>query len=437
MTKIPVNMPGFAPNLPISATKTKSATNDADFSQIFANQKNTGSVEADFADKVSEEPEDMNTNRVEDNSKSEEAATTSTQEVEKESNVKESADTANSNSEEQDDVYSEEQLQMILPMLQAATTDVKDMLAELLNMDQAQLQALMDEMGISDAELLDMDALKALVLQAGGAEDMTALLTDENLYSAMVALEEGFGDIMENVQETLGVTDDELNVLKEQLTRMNTEEAPVITVESTVEANSAEQKQEQTSEQGEGTNNGNFGMNGQNPFVVEASVEEAGTFSTQTGGFISEGTQEIMNQILDYMKIQLNADADYLEMQLQPESLGTLQIRITAKEGIMTAQFTTASESVRAALESQMVQLQQQLENQNIKVDAIEVTVQSHAFESALQQGEERQQQPEEKRNRTRAIDLNSLTEADELSEEDKIVAQMMEVNGNTVDYLA
>ena len=75
MTKIPVNMPGFAPNLPISATKTKSATNDADFSQIFANQKNTGSVEADFADKVSEEPEDMNTNRVEDNSKSEEAAT--------------------------------------------------------------------------------------------------------------------------------------------------------------------------------------------------------------------------------------------------------------------------------------------------------------------------------------------------------------------------
>lgn len=437
MTKIPVNMPGFAPNLPISATKTKSATNDADFSQIFANQKNTGSVEADFADKVSEEPEDMNTNRVEDNSKSEEAATTSTQEVEKESNVKESADTANSNSEEQDDVYSEEQLQMILPMLQAATTDVKDMLAELLNMDQAQLQALMDEMGISDAELLDMDALKALVLQAGGAEDMTALLTDENLYSAMVALEEGFGDIMENVQETLGVTDDELNVLKEQLTRMNTEEAPVITVESTVEANSAEQKQEQTSEQGEGTNNGTFGMNGQNPFVVEASVEEAGTFSTQTGGFISEGTQEIMNQILDYMKIQLNADADYLEMQLQPESLGTLQIRITAKEGIMTAQFTTASESVRAALESQMVQLQQQLENQNIKVDAIEVTVQSHAFESALQQGEERQQQPEEKRNRTRAIDLNSLTEADELSEEDKIVAQMMEVNGNTVDYLA
>lgn len=437
MTKIPVNMPGFVPNLPISATKTQSATNESDFSKILENQKNTDATKDDFSDRVQDETEDMKGDRIEEQSKPEEVAGTSTREVEKESNAKESGETGNNASKEEDDLYSEEQLQMILPMLQTAATDVKDMLAELLNMDQAQLEALMEEMGISEVELLDMDALKSLVLQAGGAEDMTALLTDENLYSTMISLEEGFGDIMENVQETLGLADDEMNALKEQLMQRNESEAPVITVESTVEVRPSEQKQEATSEQGDARNNEAFGMNGQNPFAVEASVEETGTFSTQSSGFVSEGTQEIMNQILDYMKIQLNADADYLEMQLQPESLGTLQIRITAKEGIMTAQFTTASESVRAALESQMVQLQQQLENQNIKVEAIEVMVQSHAFESALQQGEEKQQQPEEKRNRTRAIDLNNLTEADELSEEDRMVAQMMEANGSTVDYLA
>lgn len=437
MTKIPVNMPGFAPNLPISATKTQSATNDSDFSKILENQKNTDATKEDFSDRVQEEPEDMKGDPIEEQSKQEEVAGTSTREVEKESNVKESGETGNNPSKEEDDLYSEEQLQMVLPMLQTAATDVKDMLAELLNMDQTQLEALMEEMGISEVELLDMDALKSLVLQAGGAEDMTALLTDENLYSTMISLEEGFGDIMENVQETLGLADDEMNALKEQLTQRNESEAPVITVESTIEVRPNEQKQEATSEQGDARNNEAFGMNGQNPFTVETPVEETGTFSTQSSGFVSEGTQEIMNQILDYMKIQLNADADYLEMQLQPESLGTLQIRITAKEGIMTAQFTTASESVRAALESQMVQLQQQLENQNIKVEAIEVMVQSHAFESALQQGEEKQQQQEEKRNRTRAIDLNNLTESDELSEEDRMVAQMMEANGSTVDYLA
>lgn len=437
MTKIPVNIPGFAPNLPISATKIQSVGDDADFGKILENQKNTGAVKDDFSDKVQEEADDISGKPAQDRNKAEELAEPSAREVEKESNVKESSETGNDTSADEEDLYSEEQMQMILPMLQTAATDVKDMLTELLDMNLTEVEALMNEMGISDVELLDMDTLKAMVLQAKGAEDVTALLTDESLYSDMVSLEEGFENILENVQDTLNLSDDEMNALKEQLTRMNTEETPVITVESTPEIKVNDQKQEAPSGQEEGSNNGAFGMNGQNPYVAEATVEESSTFSTQGSGFVSENTQEIMNQILDYMKIQLNADADYLEMQLQPESLGTLQIRITAKEGIMTAQFTTASESVRAALESQMVQLQQQLENQNIKVDAIEVTVQTNAFESALQQGEQSNQQPEEKKNRTRAIDLNSLNEADELSEEDQLVAEMMEANGNTVDYLA
>lgn len=437
MTKIPVNMPGFAPNLPISATKSQSTANDADFGKIFQNQKNTGSVEDDFSDRVQEDADDISQKSTQDRNKTEEVTAPSTHEAEKESNVKESNETGNDASKNEDDLYSEVQMQMVLPMLQTAATDVKDMLTELLNMDQNRLEAFMDEMGISDVELLDMDTLKAMVLQANGVEDVTALLTDESLYSDMISLEEGFETILENVQDTLDLSDVELSALKEQLNRMNTEQAPVITMEDVTESKVTGREQEATSGQEEGNNNGTFGMNGQTPFAVEANVEETGTFSTQNSGFVSENTQEIMNQILDYMKIQLNADADYLEMQLQPESLGTLQIRITAKEGIMTAQFTTASESVRAALESQMVQLQQQLENQNIKVEAIEVMVQSHAFESALQQGEQENKQPEEKKNRTRAIDLNSLTEADELSEEEQLVAQMMEANGSTVDYLA
>ena len=140
---------------------------------------------------------------------------------------------------------------------------------------------------------------------------------------------------------------------------------------------------------------------------------------------------------MDYMQIQLNADTTELNMQLHPESLGTLQIRISAKEGIMTAQFTTASESVKSVLEGQMIQLQQQFDQQNIKVEAIEVTVQSHAFESALEKGNEQQSEGEEtKRNRTRRIDLNLLDGSEEVETEDRILAEMMEVNGNSVDYL-
>ena len=140
---------------------------------------------------------------------------------------------------------------------------------------------------------------------------------------------------------------------------------------------------------------------------------------------------------MDHMNIRLTAETTELDMQLQPETLGTLQIKISAKEGIMTAQFTTASETVKGVLESQMIQLQQQLEQQNIKVEAIEVTVQSHAFESALEKGNEHQASEEEtKKNRTRRIDLLSLDGTTELESEEQLLAEMMEANGNTVDYL-
>ena len=69
----------------------------------------------------------------------------------------------------------------------------------------------------------------------------------------------------------------------------------------------------------------------------------------------------------------------------------------------------------------------------------MEVTVASHAFEQNLN-GDESQtgeQTPEKKRG-SRRITLSDLTTdnlEEELSDEDRIVAEMMRENGNTVDY--
>ena len=96
-------------------------------------------------------------------------------------------------------------------------------------------------------------------------------------------------------------------------------------------------------------------------------------------------TQDIMRQIMDYMKVQLKPETTSLEMQLHPANLGTLQIQMATKGGSLTANFITQNEAVKAALESQMVQLQQSFEEQGIKVNSIEVTVQPHAFEQDLE----------------------------------------------------
>ena len=102
-------------------------------------------------------------------------------------------------------------------------------------------------------------------------------------------------------------------------------------------------------------------------------------------------TQDIMNQIMDYMKVTLDADMDTLEMQLHPASLGTLQIQVTSKGGIMTANFITQNEAVKQALESQMMTLQDSLNEQGIKVEAVEVSVATNSFDENLDQGREEQ----------------------------------------------
>lgn len=84
-----------------------------------------------------------------------------------------------------------------------------------------------------------------------------------------------------------------------------------------------------------------------------------------------------------------------------------------------------------------MVQLQEQFEEQGIKVEAIEVTVQTHEFEQNLEQGRGRNQQEPEKRNRTRRINLNDSLVMEAMEEEDALAAEMMAASGSTVDYTA
>lgn len=146
-----------------------------------------------------------------------------------------------------------------------------------------------------------------------------------------------------------------------------------------------------------------------------------------------------MDQIMDYMKIQLKPGMDQLEMQLHPASLGNVHVQITSKGGEITAQFQVQNETVKAAIESQIMELKETLKDQGIKVEAVQVTVENHGFESNLWQGQSREENAasQNEKKTARRINLNDLDALfeEEASEEELLNAQMMEMNGNTLDY--
>lgn len=197
--------------------------------------------------------------------------------------------------------------------------------------------------------------------------------------------------------------------------------------------------QEQFREQSEQSGQENhFMQGGFGNSIIQAQSMAQEVADVQTS-FQMPDTREIMDQIMDYMKIQMKPEMTNLEMQLHPESLGTLHIQISSREGVMTAQFTTQNAEVKAVLESQMMELKTNLEQQGIKVEAVEVTIAEYTLNqnfSGDTSGQNRQMGEQKKgRSVIRIEDLDS--ELEELSPEEKLTAEMMQSEGTTVNYTA
>lgn len=175
--------------------------------------------------------------------------------------------------------------------------------------------------------------------------------------------------------------------------------------------------------------------------TLDKPVETVETPAPVSAGYQSAQTQDIMNQIMDYMKINLKAETQEMELRLHPASLGTVNVQIAAKDGAITAQFTTQNEAVRAVIETQLIQLKNQFEEQGIKVDAVEVLVENHNYgEQFSQENQDGDQKQGKASKGTRRINLDELEGEEEIAgmeDSERIAVEMMQANGSTIDYTA
>ena len=373
------------------------------------------------------------------------------------------------------EMISEEDFEKAAEIIGSAVADLLQQIADTFGISVEEVESIMADMDLQPVDLLTTENLSNLLLQVSGAEDTLSLLTNEQLYSDyQMHMDQGKA-LVEQCADMLDVTPKDLEVIVENL-QVAAEEVPVEelpvedakpdsadadeTADGMISKVAGTDKQVQTTENSmadasraqDGEDTGRNGQNMDNAnqtgnLVLETIRNEETQIFTDSvqapAGTWSAETQDMMQQIMDYMRVQVKPDVSSLEMQLHPASLGTLQIQVTSEGGVLTANFITENETVKAAIESQMVQLKESFAEQGVKVEAIEVTVQTHQFEQNLEQGRGRQSQSEQStvgRTRTRRINLNGLDDlemAQELEEEDQLTAEMMAANGQTVDYTA
>lgn len=390
-------------------------------------------------------------------------------------------------------------------VVEDAFEQAKELVAQRLGISVQELEQIMEELGLAAVDLLDQSSIQPLVMAAAGETDALNLLTDGDLYQTVQEVTQAVGELLTDVQaklqvdgngmseilqqmklteqpeqtelpgDLMGDTEDSKGpmVLAEGMTEQitdaqqqtadpqevqnltakepeDTAAKPQSKVTETISSESEEQTEVALPESGRGDKTSSHGgetgenhMFSQNFAGHNTQVFENNLIRTeQTFPFETADTQRILEQITEYIKIEARPELTEMELQLQPETLGTINIRLSSKEGVITASFTAQNEAVRAALETQMVQLKDNLNDQGIKVEAVEVTVASHEFERNLQQdnsGNEEGQYKEAKKRGIRRIRLDGDESVQdmELSDEERITAEMMEQNGNTVDFTA
>ncbi len=177
-----------------------------------------------------------------------------------------------------------------------------------------------------------------------------------------------------------------------------------------------------------------------NDAKVDFSMQETATVELPTGESVP--VSSIMDQIVEASQTTFESGRTTVEILLNPEGLGKVLMEVTEENGQVKAHIYTQNEHVKEALENQMFQLKEQMNQSQTKVTSIEVSVATHEFEQNLEKGQQEREENsannEKQSKKMRNLNLNNLDELQGLmTQEEELVAKMMRDQGNTLNYLA
>lgn len=333
---------------------------------------------------------------------------------------------------------------------------IVELVKDVLDLSEEELNQFMEQLGITSAELIQPETLQNLVLMANSEQDAVVLLTDAKLLITV-------NDLIDKTEQLLqeaGVTSEELMgalenpdfeaLVEEAFNEWNANneqnEEEAVNVESTeVEQITTADKKPETAAlatDSKETDNTDNKPDTKESTDVENFTEQFVQNLTKAADEISEITgqkdivsmiREIADQILEKVRVSVTADTTSLEIVLTPEELGKVNLTVTAEQdGSMKARFVTENELAREAIERNLVQFKETLQEQGLKVDTIEVTVGNFTFDK---NGQADGSSQEEHKNGGRRFMTDD--EIGQKEETDQIAKVFMEGGESTVNYMA
>ena len=331
-----------------------------------------------------------------------------------------------------------------------AVQDVKDTIKDELDVSDEDIAKAMEVLGMTATDLLSVVKVTELVGELTGTDAIT-LITDDDMLSRLTsvldvvnAAQQDIADMsgvnVEDVSDVIATANTEADVNKDVTDNVVSNNQPAAIEESLsdmlakkITTDGSAKQQNNAGEQNHNTET--YGSVADN--MIQSMSDRFADIITEDTAYVSEA--DIVNQVIDQIKLTSGKELTSIEVMLNPERLGSVHVTVSAKNGILTAQIAAQNEQVKTALENQMTTLRENFENQGIKVDAVEITVMTHQFEAGQNFGQNESERKQSERKLNKKLDLSAYDdEVDDEFSDDELRRKDSIQNGNSsVEYIA
>lgn len=336
--------------------------------------------------------------------------------------------------------------------------NVKDTIKEELDVSDEDIAKAMEVLGITDNDLLSVVKVTELVSALTGADSIT-LITDDDMSGKLTSVLDAVNTAQEDIADMLNtdVDDAVLVVRTDAVVKKDTDETAVKNTDRSITDNQSVSETESLSdvlaakvtaqgsskhEESTGEHTGEQNHNTQSyggvaDSIIQSMKDSFADIVTEDTSRVSEA--DIVNQVIDQIKLSSGRELTSIEVMLNPERLGSVHVTVTAKNGILSAQITAQNEQVKTALENQVTALKENFQNQGIKVEAVEITVMTHQFEAGQNFGQNESERKQSEQKINKKLNLSDyMDDEDETVSAQDIRRKDSIQNGNSsVEYMA
>ena len=343
-----------------------------------------------------------------------------------------------------------------------AVQNVKNTIKEELDVSDEDIAKAMEVLGITDNDLLSVVKVTELVSALTGADSIT-LITDDDMSGKLTSVLDAVNTAQEDIADMLNtdVDDAVLVVRTDAVVKKDTDETVVKNTDSSITDNRSvseteslsdvlaakviaqgSSKNEESTGEHTGEHTGEQNHNTQSyggvaDSIIQSMKDSFADIVTEDTSRVSEA--DIVNQVIDQIKLSSGRELTSIEVMLNPERLGSVHVTVTAKNGILSAQIAAQNEQVKTALENQVTALKENFQNQGIKVEAVEITVMTHQFEAGQNFGQNESERKQSEQKINKKLNLSDyMDDEDETVSAQDIRRKDSIQNGNSsVEYMA